>query len=134
VTTGESLELWDTTRSSPISSYEWGNDCDGLYHGCFNKADTNLLASSGRDNSVCIFGNWKKKIDLPFGAIIDFVDVRSKQPVSRFILKMRTNHLCWNPMQPLLFTCANEDSNLYTFDIRRLDAARVVHKDFTNAV
>ncbi|XP_053990807.1 DDB1- and CUL4-associated factor 13-like isoform X2 [Hylaeus volcanicus] len=116
LTTGETLELWDTSRSSPISSYEWGNDCDGLYHGCFNKADTNLLASSGRDNSVCIF------------------DIRSQQPVSRFILKMRTNHLCWNPMQPLLFTCANEDSNLYTFDIRRLDAARVVHKDFTNAV
>ena len=32
------------------------------------------------------------------------------------------------------FACANEDHNCYTFDMRRMDKARVIHKDHVGAV
>lgn len=50
------------------------------------------------------------------------------------IPKMKSNALSWNPMQASNFTVANEDHNLYTFDMRRLDHALMVHKDFVSAV
>lgn len=42
--------------------------------------------------------------------------------------------VAWNPMEAFNFTCANEDHNLYTFDMRKLDAALAVHKDHVSAV
>lgn len=47
---------------------------------------------------------------------------------------MRSNRLCWNPMEAFHFVVANEDHNLYTFDMRKLDAAVTVHKDHVSAV
>jgi len=47
---------------------------------------------------------------------------------------MRSNMVQWNPMQPKDFIVANEDSNIYTFDMRRLDAARMRHWDHVMAV
>ena len=55
-------------------------------------------------------------------------------PIIRVILKMQTNALCWNPMEAFNFTAANEDSNLYTFDMRNLSRALNVHKDHVAAV
>ena len=46
---------------------------------------------------------------------------------------MRSNALAWNPMEAFHFTVANEDHNLYTFDMRRLDRALRIHKDFVSA-
>lgn len=37
-------------------------------------------------------------------------------------------------MEPINFTVANEDHNLYTYDMRKLTEALRVHKDFVNAV
>lgn len=116
LTTGEALEIWDTNRSAPVHSFDWGHGVDVICSGRFNRAETNLIAASGGDNGVCLF------------------DLRTSSAIRKVILQMRTNSLSWNPMQPLLFTCANEDGNLYTFDMRSLDHALVVHKDFTNAV
>lgn len=36
--------------------------------------------------------------------------------------------------EPLNFVVANEDHNLYTFDMRRLDQAKLIHKDHVSAV
>lgn len=47
---------------------------------------------------------------------------------------MCTNCIAWNPMEPMNFTAANEDTNLYTFDMRKLTSASVVHKDHIQAV
>ena len=49
-------------------------------------------------------------------------------------MQMRTNAISWNPMQPINFTVASEDQNLYTYDMRKLSEALRVHKDFVNAV
>lgn len=48
------------------------------------------------------------------------------------MLLKRSNRVSWNPIEPFNFVVANEDCNLYSFDMRRLESAAVVHKDFTN--
>ncbi|CAD7671885.1 unnamed protein product [Nyctereutes procyonoides] len=50
------------------------------------------------------------------------------------ILEMRTNMICWNPMEALIFTAANEDYNLYTFDMYALNTPAVLHKDHVSTV
>jgi len=47
---------------------------------------------------------------------------------------MRSNTIAWNPMEAFIFTAANEDSNLYTYDMRRMDQAVNVHMDHVMAV
>lgn len=37
------------------------------------------------------------------------------------VLQMRSNAVAWNPQEPMNFVCANEDTNLYTFDLRNLN-------------
>ncbi|KAK2197209.1 bifunctional WD40-repeat-containing domain superfamily/WD40 repeat/Sof1-like protein/WD40-YVTN repeat-like-containing domain superfamily [Babesia duncani] len=113
-TAGDVLEIWDGLKSLPISKFEWG--CDSLYCVKFNNSDVNLLASSGGDNSVGLY------------------DIRANSPIRKLLLKLRSNAISWNPQNPINFTIANEDSNLYTFDTRNLKQALIVHKDFTNAV
>ena len=37
---------------------------------------------------------------------------------SKVILDMRTNAISWNPMEAFVFLAANEDYNVYSFDVR----------------
>lgn len=41
------------------------------------------------------------------------------------VLQMRSNAVAWNPQEPMNFVCANEDTNLYTFDLRNLNQVSV---------
>lgn len=52
----------------------------------------------------------------------------------KFILPMNSNKVAWNPREPFNFVLANEDYNLYTFDMRNLEKALMVHKDHVSAV
>ena len=36
--------------------------------------------------------------------------------------------MAWNPMEAFNFTVANEDCNLYTYDMRKLSIASCVHQ------
>jgi WD repeat and SOF domain-containing protein 1 len=47
---------------------------------------------------------------------------------------MRSNKLAWNPREPFNFILANEDANVYQFDMRKLDKALMIHKDHVSAV
>lgn len=47
---------------------------------------------------------------------------------------MNSNAVCWNPLEAMLLTVANEDHNLYTFDMRRMDQPLQVHMDHVGAV
>jgi WD repeat and SOF domain-containing protein 1 len=49
-------------------------------------------------------------------------------------MSMRSNTIAWNPIEAYIFTAANEDSNLYTYDMRRMDQAVNVHMDHVSAV
>ncbi len=47
---------------------------------------------------------------------------------------MNTNAICWNPLEAMVFTIANEDHNLYTFDMRNLKKPMQIHMDHVSAV
>jgi WD repeat and SOF domain-containing protein 1 len=78
--------------------------------------ELSLLASCAADRSITIY------------------DIRQTLPVRKVILKMNSNDVCWNPLEAVIFTVANEDHNLYTFDMRKLDQPLQVHMDHVGAV
>lgn len=113
-TCGEKLSVWDSNRSDPIHSYKWS--IDTILSIKFNPAEASLLASTGADRSVCLY------------------DLRASVPMRKFVMSMKSNKIAWNPMEPFNFVLANEDHNLYTFDMRNLDKALLIHKDHVSAV
>ena len=44
----------------------------------------------------------------------------------RCALQTRCNSIAWNPMEAFNFTVANEDCNLYTYDMRKLQSAALL--------
>lgn len=47
---------------------------------------------------------------LPFKKIFPFTLVK-------VTMKLRPNSICWNPMEPFIFTCANEDYKFAFFEL-----------------
>ncbi|MES1923077.1 hypothetical protein MHBO_004615 [Bonamia ostreae] len=47
---------------------------------------------------------------------------------------MVANSVSWNPMEAANFVIASEDTNVYSFDMRKMDKPKVVHEDHLNAV
>lgn len=114
-TSGEAVCVWDNTRTSdPLHTYKWG--ADAVLSIAFNPAEACLLGSTASDRSICLY------------------DLRASVPMRKIILPMKSNKIVWNPREPIHFTLANEDNNLYTFDMRRLDEPRMIHKDHVSAV
>lgn len=113
-TCGETVSIWDETRTTPIHSYKWG--ADSVLSVKFNPSEGYLLGSTGNDRSVCLY------------------DLRSSAPTKKFVLPMNSNKIAWNPREPLNFSLANEDYNIYTFDMRNLSKALMIHKDHVGAV
>jgi len=89
ITCGERVELWEETRVEPLRSYNWG--VDTVYSVKFNPIETHICAASASDRSITLY------------------DTRKPDPLRRVVLEMRTNALCWNPMEAFVFTAANED-------------------------
>ncbi|XP_063986211.1 DDB1- and CUL4-associated factor 13 [Diachasmimorpha longicaudata] len=114
VTCGEVCQLWEETRNEPIKTFKWG--VDSLHHVAYNLVQSNLLAACASDRSIILY------------------DTRDTGPLRKVTLKLRTNKLAWNPMEAYTFTSANEDYNLYTFDIRKLKTPVNVHMDHVGAV
>jgi len=113
-TSGPVILLWDETRGSPTTTFEWG--CDSVNHVNFNPIETDVLASLASDRSLA------------------FYDVRASTPIRKVVMTMRGNSVAWNPMEAFNLSVANEDHNVYTFDMRKLDIALNVHKDHVSAV
>eukprot|EP01134_Creolimax_fragrantissima_P004981 CFRG4981T1 len=110
----EVVEVWDQHRSEPIHSFNWG--VDSVTTVKFNPVEVDVFASCAADRSVVLY------------------DLRSGTSLQKLIMSMRCNAICWNPMEAFNFTVANEDHNLYTFDMRKMDKALNVHKDHVSAV
>ena len=49
-------------------------------------------------------------------------------------MNLKTNVVAWNPMEAMVFTAGNEDYNLYTFDLRKLERPVQVLMDHVGAV
>ena len=113
-TSNKMVDVWEYTRSDPIHSFEWG--CDSVYGVRYNPAEPTLIASATSDRNVNLY------------------DVRMATAVRKTVLRMRTNNIAWNPMEPMNFACANEDHCCYAFDMRKMDKAKMIHKDHVGAV
>lgn len=112
---GSVVELWDAARGEATHSYEWGADTVTSVR--WNPAEADVFASTSNDRGVVLY------------------DARQSVPLRKAVLALRSNALAWNPREPMNFTVANEDHNLYSFDMRKLDAgATCVHKDHAGAV
>jgi len=61
-------------------------------------------------------------------------DINGNTPLKKMFLKNKSSCLAWNPHEPLNFVVGNEDGNCYTFDMRKLDEVKLIHKDHVNAV
>lgn len=42
--------------------------------------------------------------------------------------------MSFNPIEPINFTVGCDDTNCYSFDMRRMDRAKIIHKDHIGAV
>lgn len=114
VTGGAEIELWDETRSRPITNLSWG--ADNVLKVRFNKTETSIIASAGSDNSVVLY------------------DIRTNSPTQKMVQTMKTNAIEWNPMEAFNFVTASEDHNLYYYDMRNMKRAINIFKDHVAAV
>lgn len=88
-TSGEVCQIWEESRNEPIRTIEWG--VDSLHDIVFNPVETYIIAACANDRSIILY------------------DMRENKPLRKVIMNLRTNKLSWNPMEPYIFTCANED-------------------------
>lgn len=114
VTCGDKVELWEENRKEPIRQWSWG--ADTTHYAKFNPVEVDLFATTSNDRALSLF------------------DMRKPTPLRKVILTMRSNQLCWNPMEAFKFTVANEDHDLHTYDMRNLSKPVCIHKDHTAAV
>lgn len=80
------------------------------------QAEADVMATAGSDRGIALY------------------DLRTSTPIRKLIMQTKTNSIAWNPMEAFNFTAANEDCCLYTYDMRKLQSATCVHKDFVSAV
>jgi len=113
-TCGEATQLWTLGRTVPTRTFQWG--VDSVHHLKFSPVELHLLGAAASDRSIILY------------------DTREVGPIRRVVMNLKTNSIAWNPMEAMVFTVANEDYNLYAFDMRKLDRPLNVQMDHTGAV
>ena len=114
VTSGQVVQVWSYQRTKPIYQLEW--NVDSILKAKYNPSDPNLLAASCSDRSLLLY------------------DLRGETPVQKITLANKSMALCFNPLEPMNLTAGNDDGNCYSFDLRRMDRARLIHKGHIGAV
>ena len=94
------IDYWDLTKADPVRTWQWGHDTFNRVR--FNPVETDLLAATVSDRSIVLY------------------DCRATTPIKKVTLQMQSNGISWNPQQAMIFTVANEDNNLYSFDLRNV--------------
>lgn len=110
----EGVSLWDMERAEPLQVFTWGVDTVNCVR--FNKSETALIASCASDRSLMLH------------------DLRTRETLRKVILRMRGNAISWNPQETIYLSVANEDYNVYTFDMRYFDHPINVHSGHVGAV
>lgn len=111
---GSYVEVWNPHRAKPVQRLTWGADTVRCVR--TSPSERHVVASAGTDRAITLY------------------DTRSGNPIRKLIMKMSCNAIDFNPREPMNFVAASEDTNLYTFDMRKLDRALIVHTDFVAAV
>ncbi|KAI5953169.1 sof1 [Candida jiufengensis] len=114
VTGGAQIQLWDINRSKYISNLSWG--ADNINTVKFNKTETNIIASTGSDNSIVLY------------------DIRTNIPIQKCTTTLRNNCISWNPIEAFNFVTGNEDHNAYLWDMRNLKKSLNIYKDHVAAI
>jgi len=113
-TGGGVVQIWNYERSHPVEEFDWG--VDSIIKVRFNPSETNLLLGTSLDRSIILY------------------DIKGNTPLRKIAMKNKSNAICWNPYEPVNFTIGNEDGNAYTFDLRKLDQAKMIHKDHISGI
>ncbi|KAG4953351.1 hypothetical protein JHK87_038945 [Glycine soja] len=111
-TAGAQVDIWNHNRSQPINSFEWGTDT--VISVRFNPGEPNLLATSAR----------YVRLPWPLAATMTSAVGWIEGAAVAFVIA-----LVWYGA-----IAANEDGNCYSYDARKLDEAKCVHKDHVSAV
>ncbi|KAA3482788.1 DDB1 and CUL4-associated factor 13-like isoform X1 [Gossypium australe] len=153
-TAGAQVDIWNHNRSQPVNTFDWGADTTISVR--FNPGEPNILATSAKYVLMLVSGYnimWLMKMENACNArtfhdwSITLYDLRMSSPARKVIMRVildtieyenmeptKTNSIAWNPMEPMNFTAANEDCNCYSYDARKLEEAKCVHKDHVSAV
>lgn len=112
------ISIYDLNRSNstPIETIAWPTSTDTITTVAFNQTETSILASAASDRSIVLY------------------DLRTSSPIARSVLRLASNAISWNPMEAINFAVANEDHNIYLFDMRNLNRALNVLRDHVHAV
>ncbi|MCJ1246696.1 rRNA-processing protein sof1 [Trapelia coarctata] len=112
------ISIYDLSRAtaSPVQTLHWPTSADTINALAFNQVETSILASTATDRSIVLY------------------DLRTSSALSKVTLALASNSIAWNPMEAFNFAVANEDHNIYMFDMRKLDRALNVFKDHVAAV
>ncbi len=112
------ISIYDLSRSAAVAlqTLNWPTSTDTINTVAFNQIETSILASCATDRSIVLY------------------DLRTSSPLSKMTLGLASNAISWNPMEAFNFAVANEDHNIYIFDMRKLNRALNVLKDHVSAV
>ena len=112
------VSIYDLSRTSdvPTQTLHWPTSADTITAVAFNQVETSILASCATDRSIVLY------------------DLRTSSPLSKTTLAFASNAISWNPMEAFNFAVANEDHNVYIFDMRKFNRALNILKDHVAAV
>lgn len=111
------ISIYDLERHTALPEVlKWPTSTDTITAVSFNQTETSILASAATDRSIVLY------------------DLRTSMPLAKTILNFASNAISWNPMEAFNFAVANEDHNIYIFDMRKMDRALNVLKDHVAAV
>ena len=112
------VHVYDLARTStiPLQTLHWPTSTDTINVVSFNQIETSILASCATDRSIVLY------------------DLRTSSPLAKTTLALASNAISWNPMEAFNIAIANEDHNIYIFDVRKMTRALNVLKDHVAAV
>lgn len=115
-TASSTVQIWDESKSAPVSNLTFPTSNETISSVRFNLAEPSVLASVGSDRTFTLY------------------DIRTGKAERRVVMQFRSNALSWSPTMPTMALLASEDHNLYTFDVRHLDAPVQIYKGHVAAV
>ncbi|KAK1772477.1 U3 small nucleolar RNA associated protein [Phialemonium atrogriseum] len=113
----EVISIYDLERHTAAPEViQWPSSTDSITDVCFNQVETSILGSVATDRSIVLY------------------DLRTSTPILKTVLNFSSNKIVFNPMEAMNLAVANEDHNIYIFDMRKFDRALNVLKDHVAAV
>jgi len=116
VTASNIVQIWDESKTAPISNLTFPTSTETITSVRFNLSEPSVLASIGSDRTFTLY------------------DIRTGKAERRVIMQMRSNSFAWSPTFPTTILLASEDHNLYTFDVRNLASPTQIYKAHVAAV